>query len=173
MAWIPIDQSLRDHRKVLLLASELGVERVAAIGHLVLFWLWCMDNAPSGILKRINGLQIATAAAWSGNPNDLVSALLSSGFLEKCGRGGISLRIHDWGQYGGRLCVARVANKERMKRTRASLEKSRSDQNREEESTKDSSSKRPWRKKNPFDKMRRTSGEGEPLSGKHHDKVQH
>src|SRR4030065_242408 len=118
-AWIRVDQSLRHHRKLLTLANELGVETAAATGHLVLLWLWCLDNAPTGILKRINGQQISTACAWTGDPNELVTALLSAGFLDKCGRGGISLRIHDWYEYAGKLLEARAANRERMRRARA------------------------------------------------------
>jgi len=119
MAWIRVDQSLRHHRKLIAFANELGVETATATGHLVLLWLWCLDNAPTGILKRINGQQISTACAWSGNPNDLVNALLSAGFLDKCGRGGITLRIHDWYEYAGKLLETRAANRERMQRARA------------------------------------------------------
>lgn len=167
MAWIPVDQSLRDHRKVLVLAGELDVDQATAVGHLVLFWLWCMDNAPTGILKRINGLQIATAAAWPRNPNDFVNALLSAGFLEKCGRGAISLRIHDWGQYGGRLCVARDKHRESMRQARASLDQSRSDQSREEKT------RVPPLSPPKGGRRRRRRDDTGPLSGRHHDKVQH
>lgn len=133
MAWLPVDQSLRDHRKLIALANELGVGTATATGHLVLFWLWCLDNAPSGILKRINGQQISTASAWSGNPNDLVNALLSSGFLEKCGRGGIGLRVHDWPDYGGKLLQARAHHRDVMRRSRdKTIEESRSEESREE-----------------------------------------
>lgn len=132
MAWVPVDQSLRNHRKLLILASELGVSQVAAVGHLVFFWLWCLDNAPGGIAKRINGLQIATAAAWDGDPQVLVNALLTAGFVEKCGRGGISLRIHDWSEYGGKLLRSRDLHREAVRRSRDRLDQSRSDQSRVE-----------------------------------------
>ena len=141
MAWIRVDQSLRHHRKLIALANELGIETAAATGYLVLLWLWCLDNAPTGILKEhptkpannsIGNIRlIATACAWSGDPNELVSALLASGFLDKCGRGG-SLRIHNWEEYGGKLLQSRDRHREVVRQSRDRLDQSRSDQSRRE-----------------------------------------
>lgn len=236
MAWVPVDQSLRNHRKLLVLASELGVSQAAAAGHLVFFWLWCLDNAPDGIIKqyatadkrtsntqvagtdraskcnsdtKVGGTDaakkcksnsrvistnsagkpkgntrviatdgatkcigsirlIATACAWRRNPDKLVSALLSAGFLEKHGRGG-RLRIHDWSEYGGKLLRARDLHREVVRRSRDGLEKSRSDQSREEESR--STPLKP--PQGGARRRRRNQDDRSPLSGKHREKVNH
>lgn len=167
MAWIRVDQSLRHHRKLIAFGNELGIETAAATGHLVLLWLWCLDNAPTGILKRINGQHIATACAWTGDPNELVNALLSAGFLDKCGRGGISLRIHDWYEYAGKLLETRAANRERMKRARAGATE-RNDTKRNGTKENDLTPYSPPKRGT----ARRRKNDG-PLSGKHREKVQH
>jgi len=133
MAWIRVDQSLRHHRKIITLANELGVGTATATGHLVLLWLWCLDNAPTGTLKQINGQQIATACAWTGDPNDLVNALISARFIDKRGRGGICLRIHGWEEYGGKLLQSRDRHREAVRQSRDRLDQSRSDQSRRDQ----------------------------------------
>lgn len=181
MAWIRVDQSLRDHRKLVALASQLDVSLATATGHLVLLWLWCLDNAPTGLCKAINGQQIATACAWAGNANDLVNALISSGFMDKCGRGGATLRIHDWYEYAGRLMETRAANKERMRRARAANvqdtygERAGATERNETKRnvTKDND---PTPLKPPqggAGRRRRRSDDGQPLSGKYRERVQH
>lgn len=178
MAWIPVDQSLRNHRKLVTLAGELEVSEAAALGHLVFLWLWCVDNAPDGIIKQCstdgaskcigNIRVIATASAWRRNPNKLVNALLSAGFLERCGRGGISLRIHDWNEYGGKIQASRDRHREISKQSRDRLDQSRSEESREEKSR----SYPPKPPQGGAGRRRRKNDSG-PLSGQHRDKVNH
>lgn len=137
MAWTESHQALATHRKTLALADELGVNRAEAIGWLHLFWWWALDNAPSGNLKGIKAQQIATAIAYPNNSNDFVNALIKAGFVDRCGRGGIGLRIHDWDQYGGKLLRSRDRHRDVMRRARDRLEKRRVDKR----SIKDRSSK--------------------------------
>jgi len=177
MAWIRVDQSLRQHRKLIALGDELGIDAATAAGHLVFLWLWCLDNAPTGIIKQpstnsannaIGNIRlVATACAWSGDPNALVTALLSVGFLNKCGRGGVSLRIHDWYEYAGKLCDARAAHRDRMKRARAGATVRNSTVQNE---TKEND---PTPCSPPFRGTARRRKNGGPLSGKHREKVQH
>jgi len=137
MAWTESHQALATHRKMLDFASELGIGRAEAIGWLHLFWWWALDNAPSGNLKGIKAQQIATAVAWPNDSNSFLSALINAGFVDRCGRGATGMRIHNWNKYGGKLCAARDAHKQRMRRSRAALDnttldKSRSDHSRSE-----------------------------------------
>lgn len=167
MAWTESHQSLATHRKTIAFAAELGVNRAEAIGWLHLFWWWALDNAPSGNLKGIKAEHIATAIAYPNNSNTFLNALISAGFVDRCGRGATGLRIHHWEQYGGKLCVARAKNKARMKATRTTLEKSRGEKSRGEKS-----SNPPKPPQGGAGRRRRRNDDG-PLSGRHRDRVQH
>jgi hypothetical protein len=178
MAWIRVDQSLGNHRKTRRLADELGVDRATAVGHLVLLWSWVLDNAPTGALKGIATRDLADAACKNGDPETFVQALINAGFIDRKGRGGTGLYIHDWYEYAGKLCETRAANKERMRRARAGATKS----TKSTKSTNEENDLPPYSppkgghgrgKKNAFDRYRRIRNPDEPLSGPYHDKVNH
>ena len=169
MAWTESHQSLATHRKTIAFADELGVNRAEAIGWLHLFWWWALDNAPSGNLKGIKAEHIATAIAYPNNSNGFLNALISAGFVDRCGRGAIGLRIHNWDRYGGKLLRARDSHRERTRRFRDALENSRGDNSREEKSR--STPLKP--PQGGAGRRRRNQDDGQPLSGKHHGKVAH
>jgi len=133
VAWTESHQSLLDHRKTLCFARELGVDQVTAIGHLHIFWWWALDNAPDGNITKIDPDDIAQAARYHANdigPEtsrvNFLSALVAAQFVDKKSHGADrppTFHIHDWKQYGGRLCAARAAHRDRMRRARAPLEK--------------------------------------------------
>ena len=66
MAWLQIDQTIRDHHKILDAADLLETTDAHVTGCLVLLWLWAIDNAPDGSLAGISDATIARAAKWSG-----------------------------------------------------------------------------------------------------------
>jgi hypothetical protein len=115
MAWIEIHQSLPNHRKTLALGDELGIEPVQAVGHMVSFWLWALDNVPSGELAGVKPSIIARAAQWTGEADRLLQAMVGVGFLDYDGE----YRIHNWHRYAGKLIDRREDNKERMRAKRA------------------------------------------------------
>lgn len=117
MAWIQAHQQLRDHRKTLYAADALGIEPAHMIGLLVSFWLWALDNAPSGSLDGISNRTIARAAQWNGDSDDFTAVLRDSGFLDTDEDG--KLCIHDWYEYAGKLVDQREAERERSRRRRA------------------------------------------------------
>lgn len=123
MAWLKVEQSLRDHRKLGPLARGLGVGRPTAIGHLVLLWLWCLDNAPTGNLKGIDADILASVCHWEGKPNEFVDALAFAGFLDRSRKYPERLRIHDWKDYAGKLLESRTrhAVRQRTHRDRTRL----------------------------------------------------
>lgn len=120
MAWIELHQSLPSHRKTRKLARLLGLKVPGgipqAIGHLTMLWLWSVDNAIDGDLSGIEPEDISDAAGWMKNPEILVDALVSSGFLDS------DMYIHDWDDYAGKLATKRestkTGNRERQRRFR-------------------------------------------------------
>ena len=117
MAWIQVHQQLKDHRKLLAAADELEIEPAHMLGLLISFWLWALDNAPSGSLQGISTRMIARAAQWSGTPDDFVQAMAHAGLLDEEPDG--SLALHDWYEYTGKLIDQREAEKNRSRRRRA------------------------------------------------------
>ena len=116
MAWIEVHQSLPTHRKTRRLARELklnGKDFPKAVGHLVMLWLWAIDNAPSGDLSGIDPYDVADAAEWAGDPAKFVDALIKSGFVDE------DMHIHDWDMYIGKLIDRREANAQRNREARA------------------------------------------------------
>ena len=101
MAWIEVHQGLREHRKTYACAEMLRINRVVMVGTLVSLWLWALDNAQDGSLDGISNLTIARVCDWpEKKANDLISALVECGWLDKDGD---ILRIHDWTDYAVRL----------------------------------------------------------------------
>ena len=117
MAWIQIHQQLKDHRKLLATADELEIEPAHMLGLLVSFWLWALDNTPSGSLEGISDRMIARAAQWNGEPGKFVEAMAHAGLLDVESDG--NMQIHDWYEYTGKLIDQREAEKNRSRRRRA------------------------------------------------------
>lgn len=116
MAWIQVHQQLKDHRKLLTAADELEIEPPHMLGLLISFWLWALDNAPSGSLNGISNRMIARAAQWGKDPDAFVAALTTAGLLKSTEDG---LEIHDWYEYTGKLIDKRESEKNRSRRRRA------------------------------------------------------
>ena len=98
MAWIELHQSLPQHRKLLALRDALGL------------------RTPDGDLSALPAKQLAEICQYTGHrTGDLAAALRTSGFVDADGR------LHDWGDYTGRLIDQRAASRERQRRRRARL----------------------------------------------------
>jgi hypothetical protein len=124
VAWLEIHQSIKDHRKLLAAADALDMAPAHVAGHIIFFWLWALDNAPSGEISDISARNIARAAQWEGSPESFLSALVESGLVDKTGE---RLFIHDWSDYAGKLIDQRVADRERKRQSRASAKAKNSD----------------------------------------------
>lgn len=118
MAWLQVHQTLKDHRKLFDAADELEIQPVHMMGLLISFWMWALDNAPTGDLDGITPRMIARAAQWDGPAEKLSTALIRAGWLDEDGDSG-KLTIHDWYEYTGKLIDQRQAEKERSQRRRA------------------------------------------------------
>lgn len=122
MAWIELHQTLPKHRKTMRFKRELGIDAPQAVGHLCFLWLWAIDGAPDGDLSQIAVEDIAEVCEWKGNPQDLMNALISSGFVTE------SFCLNDWEDYAGRLKAQREMRKEQGKeRQRKYREKQKED----------------------------------------------
>ena len=118
MAWIRVDQSIRDHRKIYDLSDALNISVPLTIGLLICLWLWGMDNTTSGNLDGISARTIARAAKWDGDPEQLLDALIDSGFIDVDDAG--RKFIHDWAEYEGKYISARECERERSRSRRNS-----------------------------------------------------
>ena len=101
MAWLQVHQTLKDHRKLFDAADQLEVEPPHMMGLLVSFWLWALDNAPTGSLVDITPRMISRAAQWDGDPEKLAKTLIRAGWIDEKEDG--TLEIHDWYEYAGKL----------------------------------------------------------------------
>lgn len=115
MAWIESHQELARHPKTKRLARLLGVSLPAAVGHLHFLWWWAMDYAQDGDITKYDELDIADACGWEGDAEQMINALVESGFVDRTEEG---LFIHDWYEYAGRLIEKREASKERARKSR-------------------------------------------------------
>ena len=125
MAWIQVHQTLKDHRKVYAAADALDVDPAHALGLIVSFWLWALDNAPSGSLDGISNRMIARAAQWTGDADEFVEALKTAEFVDETQDGG--LELHDWQEYTGSLIEKREAEKQRSRKRRAAAKEQPAD----------------------------------------------
>ena len=121
MAWIPLHQTLPTHRKTRKLARELGLsvpqDIPQVVGHLCIFWLWCIDNVSDGVLSALDMYDIADAAGWAGDAETFYRAMIKSGFIDDADAEN-PIRVHDWEQYIGRYV-------DRMEQFRIKQEKER------------------------------------------------
>lgn len=114
MAWIELHQQLPTHPKTKRLTRALGLEVPKdiprAVGHLVMFWLWCIDYATEGDLGRMSAQDIADAAGWTDDPEIFVNAMRQAEFIDTIDGRDV---VHDWGDYIGRLLESREKERQR------------------------------------------------------------
>jgi len=115
MAWIELHQNLPTHPKTKRLVRALGLsvpkDIPQVVGHLCMFWLWCIDYAIDGSLESMSAQDIADAAGWCDDPELFFRALVDEHFIDLDEDG--NHIVHDWDDYIGRLIDYRA--KERRK----------------------------------------------------------
>ena len=110
MAWIESHQDLATNPKTRRAARLLDVSVPQVIGHLHMLWWWTLDHAFDGDLSEYDALDIADAAAWEGDPDTFVKALVECGPKDKAGFLEEDLRVHDWGQFTAAMRAKREAS---------------------------------------------------------------
>lgn len=83
-----------DHPKTKALMAALDVPRYQAVGLLESLWHFAAQYAKRGDVGRWENTAIGTALDWKGDPDALMQAFISSGYLEECPH--YRLLIHDW-----------------------------------------------------------------------------
>lgn len=116
MAYIPSHLTLRNHPKMKRLARILRISEPCAIGHLHMFWWWCLDYANNGDLTSRDKIDIAIGAGWSGDEDVLFAVLVECGFIDQTDDG--SVVVHDWSDYGGKYQEFREKDRERKRTAR-------------------------------------------------------
>ena len=110
--WTRVDTGLRDHRKVRKLARQLQIEQAHALGLVVNFWLFALNNWGHGFLDY-DPDEIAHACVWPGDPQALTNALIDCGFVDTIDNKDKTLRIHDWDNYVGKYIKQVERNRDR------------------------------------------------------------
>jgi hypothetical protein len=117
MAWIKSDQSLANHPKLILLARELGITKVKALGHLHLLWYWVLEYADDGELKYLDLLP--DACEWEDDPQKFIEALIKYEFIDQIGEKYI---IHDWLDYSGAFYEKKLYNRIKKQESRGKIQ---------------------------------------------------
>ena len=111
--WLPIHTELPRHIKVKRFARQLKINQAQAIGHLVMLWLWTLENASDGNLEPFTYDEICDGAGWKRiDKGSFISALIEAGFLDP------DNRIHDWDDYAGNLLARREKDRLRKRNQR-------------------------------------------------------
>lgn len=82
------------HPKMLDLMARLSINRREAVGLVDLLLDWVMDYAPCGDIGKWNNGVIGNAVEWQGSADELVEALVGSGWLDESELH--RLIVHDW-----------------------------------------------------------------------------
>lgn len=122
MAWIKSDQSLANHPKLILLARELGISKVKALGHLHLLWYWVLEYAEDGYVKYLD--LIPDACEWEEDPKVFLEALIKYEFIDETFDveiNGAEYTIHDWLDYSGAFFEKKLYNRVKKQESREKL----------------------------------------------------
>ena len=111
MAWIESHTVLLRHRKLVELATELGLRPVYVMGHLHALWHSALEQQEDGDLSEWSDETIASLASYQGDALKFVAALQRRGWLD-------GKLLHDWLDYAGKYLTAkyRTANPGKLKK---------------------------------------------------------
>jgi hypothetical protein len=102
MPWIESDTRIWDHWKTKLLAEELKIDIVQAVGHLHSLWHFTLENAwRDGNLEKWKERGVAEAARWRKDPGDFMAAMQKAELMD-------GFAIHDWLDRAGLLVRERL-----------------------------------------------------------------
>jgi len=79
------------------LQRRLGETKRGLVGLLELLWHGTATQAPQGDIGKFSNEEIAILVDWEGDYDQLVDALVDTGWLDRCSRH--RLVVHDWGQH--------------------------------------------------------------------------
>ncbi len=82
MAWIQVEDSIKEHDKIYDLADILKISNAHAVGLMVCLWTWVAVNAPDGDVSSYPPRAISKAAGWEKKAQLFYDALIKVKFLE-------------------------------------------------------------------------------------------
>lgn len=102
----------RRHPKTIRFAEILGIPLYSAWGLLEGLWIFVGEYSPGGAIGKYPSSAIAKAVEWEGNPDDLIDALVKSGFIDQhdCCKEH-SLMVHDWDDHISEFIKKRLQRK--------------------------------------------------------------
>ena len=115
MPWIKSDEALASHPKLTLIASDLGISKVEALGYLHLMWYWVLKFCDDGNITKYIDI-FPTEIGWKGDSDLFVDTLVNRGFIDKTSHG--KYTIHDWLDYSCKYFEKKEANRLRVEKHR-------------------------------------------------------
>ncbi len=82
------------HPKTQALAEQLGEQLATAVGILEMLWHFTAEVTPAGDIGKYTPRHIARHIGWSGDPEELITALIDTRWLDPSETHG--LIVHDW-----------------------------------------------------------------------------
>lgn len=98
-----------EHPKMKRLCSILCKPNYVGVGILEAMWHLVARYTPDGAIGKLANSEIARAIDWRGDPNNLINALVASGWLETCSCH--RLYVHDWKDHADQTVARVLANR--------------------------------------------------------------
>jgi len=121
MPWIKSDEALASHPKLTLIASDLGISKVEALGYLHLMWYWVLKFCDDGNITKYIDI-FPTEIGWKGDSDLFIETLIKRVFIDKSKTN--KYTIHDWLDYSGKYFEKKEANRLRVEKHRQNKENS-------------------------------------------------
>lgn len=86
-----------DHPKTRICQHLLGLRRYQVVGVLESLWHFAANYAKRGDIGKWSDVELAKAIDWDGDATVLITALVDSGYIDRCGVN--RLVIHDWADH--------------------------------------------------------------------------
>lgn len=115
LPWFRVDNDSVDHPKVDALAEKLN--EPLALAYVIRLWAWTMRYAARGRLAPGARLSVERACGWRGQPGQLWSAFVATGWIDVADDG--SAEVHDWDEHQGAAVVKAEKDAERKRGARA------------------------------------------------------
>ena len=123
LPWFRVDSDMTSHPKVFALSKRLGDPNAG--WYLVCLWSWTMRYAARGHLPDGAETALESACGWRGEAGELISALISTGWLNQDESG--KLEVHDWWEKQGAAVAKAEKDSEKKREHRATSKTRRGD----------------------------------------------
>lgn len=97
------------HRKIRRLGRRLNIDPCFALGVMELIWHTTAEQQPDGGIGRLSDEDIAEELMYSGDPTELVTALIAERLLDKID--GCRLYVHDWHDWADDAVISKLVSR--------------------------------------------------------------